>query len=209
MEIISHRGYWKSNEEKNTIKSFENSFLKNFGTETDIRDSQGELVISHDVPITNSVLLSDFFNLYKEINCNKTLALNIKSDGLQDKVLFLIQKYQITNYFIFDASVPDSISYIKKGLNFFTRHSELEKHPVLYNESIGIWLDSFYSNWYDFDVIKTHLQNQKKVAIVSSELHKRNYIELWRMLKENNSINYEDIILCTDLPEDANIFFKS
>ena len=38
MEIISHRGYWKNVEEKNSSKAFKNSFDLNFGTETDLRD---------------------------------------------------------------------------------------------------------------------------------------------------------------------------
>ncbi len=50
MIILSHRGYWKSEEERNQEVAFHRSFDLGYGTETDIRDIQGKLVISHDMP---------------------------------------------------------------------------------------------------------------------------------------------------------------
>ncbi len=50
MQVISHRGYWKSAAEKNTTTAFARSFALGYGTETDVRDLNGELVISHDMP---------------------------------------------------------------------------------------------------------------------------------------------------------------
>ena len=47
MVILSHRGYWKD-ARKNSVDAFKASFVREFGTETDIRDYNGELVISHD-----------------------------------------------------------------------------------------------------------------------------------------------------------------
>lgn len=38
MIIISHRGFWKNIEEKNSIKAFERSFINSYGLETDLRD---------------------------------------------------------------------------------------------------------------------------------------------------------------------------
>ena len=57
MQIISHRGFWKSKNEQNTIISFQRSFENGFGIETDIRDLNGKLVISHDIPQNSSELL--------------------------------------------------------------------------------------------------------------------------------------------------------
>ena len=50
MIILSHRGYWKSEKERNQEVAFHRSFDLGYGTETDIRDIQGKLVISHDMP---------------------------------------------------------------------------------------------------------------------------------------------------------------
>ena len=98
MQILSHRGYWKSEKEKNTHGAFERSFSMGFGTETDIRDYKGELVISHDIADEKSVKLEDFFRIYNDFNKSLPLALNIKADGLQLKLKSLLVEYDIENY---------------------------------------------------------------------------------------------------------------
>lgn len=209
MNIISHRGYWKSQEEKNKQISFDRSFKLRYGTETDIRDYKGELVISHDIPDENSLKIDDFFKIYNTYsNSNLTLALNIKSDGLQVKLKEKLIEFGIENYFVFDMSIPDTIGYLKNNLMTFTRQSEYEPIPPFIEKCEGIWLDSFESTWYDKHILSKHLQSGKKVAIVSPELHKRNHLDLWKYLKENSYHKSDDIILCTDLPEDATEFFK-
>jgi glycerophosphoryl diester phosphodiesterase len=45
MKIMSHRGYWRGEDEKNTTTAFSRSFDLGFGTETDVRDALGQLVI--------------------------------------------------------------------------------------------------------------------------------------------------------------------
>ena len=80
MKILSHRGYWKEASEKNSVTAFLRSFNLNFGTETDLRDQNGEIVISHDIPKNDSLL---FKNFLKALNDKPlTLALNVKADGL-------------------------------------------------------------------------------------------------------------------------------
>ena len=132
MIIISHRGYWKSAQEKNTQVSFDRSFSLEFGTETDLRDRFGKLVISHD-PAGESALPAEiFFSTYRQHVQDLPLALNIKADGLQKLLAAALMEYQIQNYFVFDMSVPDMIAYIKSGLRVFTRQSDYEQNLVLY-----------------------------------------------------------------------------
>jgi len=57
-------------------------------------------------------------------------------------------------------------------------------------------------------LVQKHLDNGKKVAIVSSELHKREYLKHWTYLKSWDIINDNNLILCTDFPEIATKFFK-
>jgi hypothetical protein len=209
MEIISHRGYWKTEEEKNRQISFDRSFKLGFGTETDIRDFKGGLVISHDIPNEDCMNIDDFFRIYKNYaNPDLTLALNIKSDGLQLKLKEKLIEFEIEKYFVFDMSIPDTIGYIKNNVITFSRQSEYETIPAFYNESRGIWLDGFNSIWFDDKIILNHIKEGKKVAIVSPELHKRKHLELWEYLKIKKLDKIEDIILCTDIPEDAIKFFN-
>jgi hypothetical protein len=135
------------------------------------------------------------------------LALNIKADGLQIKLKNALINYYINNYFIFDMSIPDHISYIKDNYDFniFTRQSEYEEEPALYEKSAGVWLDEFNGHWINKKTIVQHLDNNKKVCIVSPELHNRDYKNVWVEIKK---YNLEDkIMICTDYPEEAERYF--
>jgi hypothetical protein len=208
MIILSHRGYWKTPEEKNSISAFDRSFIHNFGTETDFRDMGGELVISHD-PAQNSSMLADlFFSTYVKHRQTEPLALNIKADGLQKLLICALEKYEIKNYFVFDMSVPDMMGYINEGLNVFTRQSEIEVSPVLYEKSKGVWIDCFNSDWVDEKTIESHLANSKKICLVSPELHKRPYENEWRRFKKMSATVSSNVMLCTDYPELARSYFN-
>jgi len=209
MKIISHRGYWKSNEEKNTSLAFERSFSLHFGTETDFRDYNEELVISHDIANSTSITADYFFNLFNSFNPSIPLALNIKADGLQTKLKALLERYQIENYFVFDMSIPNTLGYIKEKIRFFSRQSEYEPSPIFYKECDGIWLDCFLEIWYTKQTILDHLDNNKQVAFVSPELHERDPLALWDFLKQNGISQLDGVILCTDIPEDAVKFFNN
>jgi len=115
--------------------------------------------------------------------------------------------FAIENYFVFDMSIPDSIEYLNHGINFFSRQSEHEKKPVLYENCKGIWLDSFMSIWYSSKLIIDHLNHKKQVAIVSPELHNRGHIPLWNMLRTKKILESDNVILCTDFLVEAKKFF--
>ncbi|MCX2718539.1 hypothetical protein [Lentiprolixibacter aurantiacus] len=209
--IISHRGYWKINSEKNTVKAFERSFSLGFGTETDIRDYKGELVISHDMPNpnTNHLSVKDFFSIYNSYNKTLLLALNIKADGLQEPLNDIIKEYDIRNYFVFDMSVPDAIGYHKYNINTFTRESEYENPPSFYEQAKGVWMDEFQDSWIETSLIQRHVDSNKQVCIVSPELHGRTYEDKWEKYRGRVNFNSnKHIHLCTDVPELAKEYFN-
>ncbi|WP_316832736.1 hypothetical protein [Pedobacter aquatilis] len=209
MEIISHRGYWNKSEEKNKSEAFIRSFDLGFGTETDLRDLNRNIVISHDPADNGSMLVDDFFDLYNRYNQLSTLALNIKADGLQAGIQNLVKTHKIHSYFVFDMSIPDTLGYIKHKIPFFSRQSEHELLPAFYEQCEGIWLDCFIKDWYDDKLILKHIQNNKRVAIVSPELHGRNHLALWEMLKSTAICTNKKVILCTDFPMEARNFFQN
>lgn len=208
MIILSHRGYWKTAEEKNTLKAFERSFSMGFGTETDIRDYEGELVISHDIADEKSIKLEDFFRIYNDFNKSLPLALNIKADGLQLKLKSLLVEYNIENYFVFDMSVPDGLLYLKHDQKAFTRESEYEIMPSFYDLAGGVWMDEIHSHWINTTVLQKHISTGKKVCIVSPDLHNREYGSEWQDYKTiEKELGCNDIMICTDYPEEARRFF--
>ncbi|MGJ0344496.1 hypothetical protein NG788_07680 [Aliarcobacter cryaerophilus] len=209
MIILSHRGYWKDVNEKNQQVSFERSFSLGFGTETDIRDYKGELVISHDIADENCISVKEMLEIYNKYNNTLPLALNIKADGLQIKLKELLEEYKITNYFVFDMSVPDGLGYLKQNMKAFTRESEYEKVPSFYDEACGIWLDEFQEHWITKEVIEKHIKNNKKICIVSPDLHKREYKNEWEHYKEiEKELGIDNLMICTDYPEIAREFFR-
>jgi hypothetical protein len=199
MEIISHRGFWLETSEKNKRTAFQRSFELGLGTETDIRDLDGQLVISHDMPKScdNLLKLDDFFEIYLTNKCKGTLALNIKSDGLQADIKASIEKYSIENYVLFDMSIPDALVTCSEGLKYLSRVSNYESDPIFLENSSGIWMDDFVGGWISSPLLETYLQAAGRVFVVSSELHGRDPKLLWNVLK---SFRAREVILCTDRP---------
>jgi glycerophosphoryl diester phosphodiesterase len=208
IKILSHRGYWLKPEEKNTVEAFERSFSLGFGTETDIRDYNGELVVSHDIATSNSIAFEDFLKIYVMYDKQLLLALNIKSDGLQDKLTELLRQYAVTNYFVFDMSIPEAVVYCKKNISMYTRQSEYETVPSLYQESAGVWIDGFISDWVTPSTIIKHIDAGKKVCLVSPDLHRREHVDFWKKLKQTEELLRSDqLFLCTDYPKEAREYF--
>lgn len=206
MQFIAHRGHWANSNEKNTLKSFSSAFEIGVGVETDIRDCNGELVVSHDPPRTfDAIKLDDFLKLYCTYSSGGTLALNIKADGLQKDLLSSIRNYGVENYFVFDMSVPDTIGYAKLDMPYATRISEYESENTLSESSEWIWLDAFCGEWYSNDLIQYWLDKGKRVAIVSPELHSRQHLPLWQKLKLLPDLTR--VYLCTDFVIRAKEFF--
>ncbi|MBX7490846.1 hypothetical protein [Helicobacter turcicus] len=210
MTIIAHRGLWGGGVKKNSLTALTKAFEFGFGIETDLRDFDSKIVISHDMASKKCESIETLFAYYKEHQLNLNLALNIKSDGLQDELLKLLQKYEIVNYFVFDMSIPDALSYLNKGFNTFTRLSEYEKQPCFYEKACGLWLDEFQEHWIDEKTILTHLKANKKICIVCPCLHKRPYLKEWNTYKTLiNKHNLKNkIMLCTDEVLKAKEFFN-
>lgn len=205
MKIISHRGYWILEKEKNTADAFRRSFDLGFGIETDIRDRMGELVIAHDMPRGGEMALTEMLDILGDRNL--PLAMNIKADGIAENLSAELQRRSCSDWFTFDMSVPELIRQLRTGIPAYTRASDYESTPNCYHDSKGIWLDAFDSDWYEAKIIEKFLHDNKQVCIVSSELHKRDPAGLWSMLKSSALSENPGIMLCTDFPEKARSYF--
>ncbi|WP_132706018.1 phosphodiesterase [Pseudomonas aeruginosa] len=204
MEIISHRGYWGDRSERNQAVAFHRSFDLGFGTETDVRDLGGQLVISHDMPTGTEMSLDALLMIMG--GRNLPLAINIKADGLAAAVKEKFERAGHTNWFVFDMAVPDMRSYLQQGVATYTRLSEVEPSPAWINQAAGIWLDGFEGEWYSNSEIEALLAQGLKVCVVSPELHGRPHEPLWSRLLDLR--NTAGLTLCTDLPETAQHYFK-
>jgi hypothetical protein len=211
MIVLSHRGYWKNPTEKNTEAAFRRSFTLGFGTETDLRDRSGELVVSHDPPTGAEMTAEALLTLHAEFGPHLPLALNVKADGLQARIDTLLKRFAVRDAFVFDMAVPDALGYLRLGVPAFTRHSEEETAPSFYGSAAGVWLDAFYGEWYGPDVIARHLHAGKRVCLVSPDLHRRPHRPFWDALAgwvAGWPVGRQSgVMLCTDFPEDARAVF--
>lgn len=207
MYILSHRGYWQK-EEKNSIQALQASLKAGFGFESDIRDYKGRLVISHNPAEENSPDTKLVFEELKKYENKYCFAINVKADGLKDMLKQQLEEYGIYNYFAFDMSVPQMVEYLERGIRIFTRQSEYETEPVLYQESAGVWIDGFEKlDWITEELLQKHIQNGKYVCLVSPELHQREYTTFWKKLRAME-LEFSKVMLCTDKPWEAKEFFE-
>lgn len=210
MNIIAHRGYWLKSEEKNTFSALCLALEKGFGVETDIRDIDGRLVISHDMPTISNVLhLDDFLEFYSSQKFHATLALNIKSDGLHIRLNDMLMRYKVENYFVFDMSVPDTFGYLDLCMKTYIRRSDFEYHPELMYLSDGVWMDELKRAWISKVSILKLLEYTKKICIVSADLHGREFFHQWQQIKlAVDFIGVDNFMICTDKPDAAERYFN-
>jgi hypothetical protein len=200
VKILSHRGYWRQPSERNAETAFRRSFDLGFGTETDVRDCRGALVISHDMPRGDEITLAAFLAIHG--GSALPLAINVKADGMAQALCAAMRG--IDDWFAFDMSIPDTRAYLRAGAPVFVRMSEVERDPPFLERAAGVWLDAFETAWFDAALVASLLA-KTRVCVVSPELHGRDADPLWRALRP--LADSPGLSICTDRPEDARKFF--
>ncbi len=208
MKILAHRGYWNEQIEKNSPKALRTALEKGFGFESDVRDYMEKMVISHNIADATCQDAEEVFKWLHEFNDEYCFAINIKADGLKDILKKYFEKYSISNYFLFDMSIPQMVEFKEMGLRFFTRQSEVEPSPNMYTDAAGVWIDGFWStDWITKELLDKHINNGKEICLVSPDLHgKEDYKMFWKKLIDDG-IDLSKVILCTDHPEEARNYF--
>lgn len=206
MIVLAHRGCWSDGIAGNSREAMALAFRQGFGVETDIRDHDGELVISHDPPVGRGLLtLRELLHIRAEANNQAPMALNIKSDGLQGRVQAEMREWPGTDHFFFDMSVPDALQYLRLNLPTFTRQSQYEPQPAFMDKALGVWVDCFDGVLPAEKVIADLCAAGKRVALVSPELHRKDHHAAWGAWR---SLPHHAMMVCTDHPHQAESFFN-
>ena len=100
MILVSHR--------INSVKSLK-KLSYNYGVEVDLRDFKNNIHLSHD-----PFKIGEQFTKYLKSFNHKFLICNIKSERIEFKVLKLLKKFNIRNYFFLDSSFPMKVICLKK-----------------------------------------------------------------------------------------------
>ena len=173
----------------------------NYGVELDLRDKNKEIILAHD-PFGEGENFEDYLKKYDQRKLNKNLMiLNIKSERIEYKVLELIKKYNIENYFFLDSSFPMIYQLNKIGeKNIAIRFSEFESIDsvdLVKNMVKWVWVDCFTHFPLDLKTYKKIKEFGLKICIVSPELQGYNT----EKIKEFNDIikqnSFEIDAICT------------
>ena len=192
MKLIFHR--------RNTIQELIETPSK-YGIEVDIRSQGEQLIIQH-----NPFETGESFETWLESYQHGTLILNVKEEGLEARLIALMQTKKIDDYFFLDQSFPFLIKWANHGEHHSAvRVSEFESIQTaltLANKVEWVWVDCFTR----FSLNNHEAQQLKrahfKLCFVSPELQGRDAeteIPLYiQALKEQN---IQPDAVCTKRPD--------
>jgi hypothetical protein len=180
MKLISHR--------RNTVSELLATDSK-YGIEVDIRSKGDRLIIHHD-PFVAGESFDEWIDAYR----HGTLILNVKEEGLEARLIALMQSKGIADYFFLDQSFPFLVKWSKAGEHrCAVRVSEFESIETaltLAGKVDWVWVDCFTRfplSAYDARSLK---DAGFKLCLVSPELQGRDanveIPQLASLLKERN-----------------------
>lgn len=206
---MAHRGAWlKELLVPNSIEALLAALDAGFSIETDLRDRDGTVVVSHDPTKDGSVLtLRHFLAQTSTVKLSRDLifALNIKSDGLNSIMKDELRSLKGIPHFFFDMSTPELVKYAKAGLSVGLRRSEfetLDPQLSICSEPSAVWVDGFDSDWWKTSELLELGSGKRVVVLVSPELHGRDPAQVWKIFADEFH-NNPNLYICTDYPWDV------
>jgi hypothetical protein len=144
---------------------------REYGVELDLRDRGERLIIQHD-PFADGEDFADYLREYR----HGLMILNVKSERIEPRVLELVRKHNVHDYFFLDCSFPMIRYLVAQGEHrIAVRFSELE--PIesalaLAGQVDWAWIDCFTKMPLDA-ASYARLKQHFKLCGVSPELQGR------------------------------------
>ncbi|MFC3125974.1 phosphatidylinositol-specific phospholipase C/glycerophosphodiester phosphodiesterase family protein [Pseudoroseomonas globiformis] len=174
----------------------------NQGVEVDLRSQGSRLIIHHDPFVADALDFEEWLAAYR----HRMLILNVKEEGLEDRLLELMKARGIEEFFFLDQSFPFLIRTAKRGeRRCAVRVSEFETVETalsLAGQVDWIWVDCFTR--FPLDRVQANRLKAAgmKLCLVSPELQGRtdpSEIAAMRALLTEQGIAAEAV--CTKTPE--------
>lgn len=162
MQLIAHR--------INTVAQLAH-VPPDYGVELDLRDAGNRLILQHD-PFQDGEDFEDYLRHWR----HRVMILNVKSERIEPRVLELLKRYKVRDYFFLDCSFPMIRQLVNSGeRRIAVRFSEFE--PVesalsLAGQVDWVWVDCFTRmplNGRTYGLLRRHF----KLCGVSPELQGR------------------------------------
>ena len=164
MIFIAHR--------RNTLEEL-NTTPVEYGIEVDIRSRGENLIIHHDALVPGGDFL-EWIAAYR----HGTLILNVKEEGLEARLLSVMDSHGITDFFFLDQSFPFLVKWAKAGeQRCAVRVSEFESIDTalsLAGKVDWVWVDCFTRFPLSGDEARRLQDAGFRLCIVSPELQGRN-----------------------------------
>ena len=179
----------------NTIEELKN-LPTHFGVEIDLRDrDDGKIIMEHEPFMTGE----DFENYLKYYQ-HGIMILNIKSERIEPRILELLKKYEIKDFFFLDSSFPMIYSLSEKGeRNIAVRFSEfesLESILAVKDRVKWVWVDCFSNFPLDGEIYESLKNEGLRLCLVSPELQGREQeIEQYKKIMRTEGMVFDAI--CT------------
>ena len=172
-----------------------------FGIEVDIRSYGQTLVTCHD-PFINGENFRSWLSKYS----HGTLILNVKEEGLEERVINLMKEFSIRHYFFLDQSFPFLVKWAKLGeRNCAVRVSEYESVETvkrLAGKIDWVWVDCFTKFPITGEQASTLKKLGFKLCLVSPELQGQEAsIAIQQLRSLLNTENIEADAVCTKRPD--------
>lgn len=163
MTIIRHR--------RNTLEELRATDPA-LGIEVDIR-SRGDMLYTQHDPYVDGTPLDEWLGEFR----HNTLVLNVKEEGLEDRVLARMRQRDIKNFFFLDQSFPFLVRTARQGeRRCAVRVSEFESVETalsLARQIDWVWVDCFKSFPLDGRSAERLMQAGFRLCLVSPELQGR------------------------------------
>lgn len=192
MQIIHHR--------RNTLAELRDT-PTHLGVEVDVRSEGGALIVHHD-PFVGGEPFETWIAAYR----HGTLILNVKEEGLEERLLDVMRRHGIEDFFFLDQSFPFLLRAARRGeRRCAVRVSEFEAIETamqLAGRIDWVWIDCFTRfplNGSQADALKAC---GFKLCVVSPELQGRcdpSEIAMWRDMFLQDGVEADAV--CTKRPD--------
>lgn len=141
------------------------------GIEFDVRDCGEKLLVQHDAFQTTGQPFEEFL-----VHCppNKFYIVNIKAEGIEQRVLGLLEQHNITNFFLLDCSVPAMMKLARAGCRHlavrFSEVESIETVAAMRNYVDWVWIDVFSRLPLTKEIMELLRQWNLRTCLVSPEL---------------------------------------
>lgn len=192
MKIIVHQ--------RNTINELLATDSK-YGIEVDIRSKGDQLIIHHD-PYVPGESFEDWINAYR----HGTLLLNVKEEGLETRLIALMESKGIIDYFFLDQSFPFLVRWSGVGIRCcavrVSEFESIETALTLAGKVDWVWVDCFTRFPLSEKDSRKLKQAGFKLCLVSPELQGHDAdLEIPQMILLLRNRNILADAVCTKRPD--------